>query len=155
MSLGYETLLISALLFLTAIAYLFVEAALELPHSRAVFQVFLTGVAAAYCIWHWTRGQTLPMKTWRIRLVMHDGSPVGGWRAALRFAAAACGLMAAGLTFVWAIVDRDGQFLHDRIARTRLVRTDTLLVSGGVEDEGAPKPGGGAPLAGIRRRRRA
>jgi uncharacterized RDD family membrane protein YckC len=122
MSLAYETLLLSAVLFLAALGYLFAEAALELGHSRVVFQVFLTGAAAAYFVWHWTRGQTLPMKTWRIRLVTRDGSPVGPSLAALRFTAAACGLMAAGLTFAWALVDADSQFLHDRLAGTRLVR---------------------------------
>ncbi len=28
-----------------------------------------------------------------------------------------------GLGFLWAFLDRDGQFLHDRLARTRLVDT--------------------------------
>jgi uncharacterized RDD family membrane protein YckC len=124
MSLGYETLVLAALLFLVALGYLFAEALAGLSHSRVVFQTFLTGVAAAYFIWHWTRGQTLPMKTWRIRLVTLGGLPVGAGRAALRFVAAACGLFAAGSTFVWALFDRDGQFLHDRIAGTRLVGTD-------------------------------
>jgi uncharacterized RDD family membrane protein YckC len=121
MSLGYETLLLCAVLLLAALAYLFAEAALDLPHSRTVLQAFLTGLAAAYFVWHWTHGQTLPMKTWRIRLVTQNGSPVGTGRAALRFVAATFGLAAAGLTFAWALVDPDRQFLHDRMAGTRLV----------------------------------
>jgi uncharacterized RDD family membrane protein YckC len=120
-SLGYEALLIFAVLFLAAIGYLFTEAVLQLGHSRLIFQGFLAGVAAAYFIWHWTRGQTLAMKTWRIRLVRENGSSVSAGRAALRFFAAALGLAAAGLTFAWALVDADGQFLHDRVADTRLV----------------------------------
>jgi uncharacterized RDD family membrane protein YckC len=122
MSLGYEALLLSAVLFLVALGYLFAEAALELAHSRMVFQSFLTGVAAAYFIWQWTHGQTLPMKTWRMRLVTRDGLPVSARRAALRFVVAAFGLAAAGLTFAWAVVDPDRQFLHDRVAGTRLVK---------------------------------
>jgi uncharacterized RDD family membrane protein YckC len=133
MSLGYEALLLSAVLFVIALGYLFAEAALELSHSRIVFQAFLAGVAAAYFIWQWMHGQTLPMKTWRLRLVTRDGLPVSARRAALRFVVALCGLSAAGLTFAWALVDRDRQFLHDRIAGTRLVRTDAPLVSGGCE----------------------
>jgi uncharacterized RDD family membrane protein YckC len=113
--------LLFAVLFLTALGYLFAEAALEFPHSRLIFQAFLVCVAAAYYIWHWTRGQTLPMKTWRIRLVTSNGAPVGTGRATLRFLVAGCGLAVGGLTFVWALVDREGQFLHDRIAGTRLV----------------------------------
>jgi uncharacterized RDD family membrane protein YckC len=125
-SLGYEALLIFALLFLTALGYLFIAAALDLRHSRLIFQFFLVAVAAAYFIWHWTRGQTLPMKTWRIRLLTSGGLPVGAGRAAVRFLAAACGLATGGLTFAWALVDRDGRFLHDRVAGTQLVRTDAV-----------------------------
>ena len=121
MSLAYEALLLCALLFLTALGYLFAEAALDLPHSRTVLQAFLTGLATAYFVWHWTHGQTLPMKTWRIRLVTQHGSPVSTGRAAVRFVVAAFGLTAVGLTFLWALVDPDSQFLHDRIAKTRLV----------------------------------
>ena len=120
-SLGYEALLVFAVLFLTALAYLFAEAAFQLRHSRLIFQAFLAGVAAAYFIWHWTRGQTLAMKTWRIRLVTEDGSTVSAGRAALRFCIATVGLAVAGVTFAWALVDRDGRFLHDRVAGTRLV----------------------------------
>jgi uncharacterized RDD family membrane protein YckC len=108
-------------LFLAALGYLFAEAALGITHRRALFQAFLAGVAAVYFIWHWTRGQTLPMKTWGIRLVTAEGLPVDAAQAGLRFVAAAFGLVAAGSTFAWALVDSDGQFLHDRIARTRLV----------------------------------
>ena len=32
------------------------------------------------------------------------------------------GLALAGAGFWWALFDRDRQFLHDRLARTRLVR---------------------------------
>jgi len=36
---------------------------------------------------------------------------------------AVLGLMAGGITFLWALADTDGQFLHDRIAGTRLIST--------------------------------
>ncbi len=79
------------------------------PAYRAVFQVFLTGVAAVYFTWQWTHGgQTLPMKTWRVRLVARERPArqqrgrrcCASWRPR-------CGLAAVGLTFVWALVDRD------------------------------------------------
>jgi uncharacterized RDD family membrane protein YckC len=40
----------------------------------------------------------------------------------LRFFLALLGLLLAGAGFWWALVDRDRQFLHDRLAGTRLVR---------------------------------
>ncbi|MEY3982134.1 MAG: hypothetical protein RLZZ281_1003, partial [Pseudomonadota bacterium] len=40
--------------------------------------------------------------------------------AAIRFVVALPSVL-LGLGFLWAIVDRDGQTLHDRVAGTRLV----------------------------------
>jgi hypothetical protein len=37
-----------------------------------------------------------------------------------RYLFALAGLACLGLGFLWAFVDRDRQFLHDRLARTRL-----------------------------------
>jgi uncharacterized RDD family membrane protein YckC len=39
----------------------------------------------------------------------------------LRACLALAGYLCLGITVLWALVDRDGQFLHDRIAGTRLV----------------------------------
>jgi uncharacterized RDD family membrane protein YckC len=42
--------------------------------------------------------------------------------AAIRFVLALTGILFAGIGLWWALIDRDKQFLHDRIAGTRLVR---------------------------------
>jgi uncharacterized RDD family membrane protein YckC len=91
---------------------------------RHVLQAWVLGVAGAYFAWFWTHGgQTLPMKTWRLRVVRHDGAPVSVARALHRYVLAALGLLALGLGFLWALVDRDRQFLHDRLAGTAIVDT--------------------------------
>lgn len=84
--------------------------------ARHVLQVLVVMLFAAYFLWCWLRGgQTLPMKTWRIRLV--DVTPR---KALLRFVFALL-LVPTGLSILWAVFDREGQFLHDRLAGTRLV----------------------------------
>lgn len=88
-------------------------------------QLHLLIVLAAYFTWFWHRGQTLAMKTWKIRLVCAGSGAVASLpRALLRYALCwpSLGLFGAGL--LWALIDRDGQFLHDRIAGTRLVATN-------------------------------
>ena len=91
---------------------------------RHLLQAWIVFVVGAYFVWFWTRGgQTLPMKTWRIRLVRHDGQPVGTARAIHRYVIAILGTAAVGLGFLWALVDRDRQFLHDRLAGTALIET--------------------------------
>jgi uncharacterized RDD family membrane protein YckC len=102
----------------------------------------LVAGGALYCGWCWSEGRrTLPQKTWGLRLVDRDGRVVTWKRAMVRYAAwwlgpasavaayavlqpsghphRALALLALG--YAWAIVDRDRQFLHDRIAGTRLV----------------------------------
>jgi uncharacterized RDD family membrane protein YckC len=60
------------------------------------------------------------MKTWHIRLERLDGSPVNPARAIHRYVLALLGTAALGLGFLWALVDRDRQFLHDRLSGTRI-----------------------------------
>ena len=89
--------------------------------QRHALQAFLVAVLAAYFLWCWMRGgQTLPMKAWHIRLVMPGRSSVPPARALLRFVIAGP-LLLSGVSLLWALFDRDKQFLHDRIAGTRLV----------------------------------
>jgi uncharacterized RDD family membrane protein YckC len=57
-----------------------------------------------------------------MRIVRRDGGPVGVGRAALRYALAWVSLLVLGAGFFWAWFDRDRQFLHDRLAGTRIVQ---------------------------------
>ena len=76
-----------------------------------------------YFAWFWQHGgQTLAMKTWRIRLVSEGSERVALWQAITRYFIAWLGIFFAGAGLWWAFVDRDRQFLHDRLAGTRLVR---------------------------------
>ncbi|HEY0663866.1 MAG TPA: RDD family protein [Thiobacillaceae bacterium] len=119
----YELLLVTAVLFVASLPFLYVFGNAQTGWRHLLFQLYLAGVLFAYFSAFWLRsGQTLAMKTWRIRLVTADGSRLTPKRAALRFALALFGLLAAGAGFVWALFDRDGQFLHDRLAGTRLIR---------------------------------
>lgn len=77
-----------------------------------------------YFLWFWLNGgQTLPMKTWKLRLVNPDGSPPRPAQALLRYLAAWPSIVFFGLGIAWALIDRDKQFLHDRIAGTKIIST--------------------------------
>jgi uncharacterized RDD family membrane protein YckC len=123
LSLIYEALLLAALLWCAALLFGAIEIEAATRHPRPLFQAYLVLVTGAYFTWQWTHGgQTLPMKTWRLRLVGVSGAAVGTRLAWLRYAIALAGSLAGGIGFVWALVDRDRQFLHDRLAGTRVVR---------------------------------
>jgi uncharacterized RDD family membrane protein YckC len=119
----YELLLVTAVLFVASLPFLYVFGNAERGWRHFVFQLYLVGVLFAYFSAFWLRsGQTLAMKTWRIRLVDQAGGTISYRQAALRFGFALVGLLLVGVGYWWALWDRDRQFLHDRIAGTRLVR---------------------------------
>lgn len=92
----------------------------------------------------WRKGQTLPMKTWGIRLCRNDGNKPRLWQLLGRYVLAWClpllgayGVQVLSiqmgwpsvtilviftpfLNFVYSWFDAQGKFLHDRIMRTRL-----------------------------------
>ena len=122
LALVYEALLLTALFLVAALPYVLVTHTADAIVARPLFQVYLIAIAAAYFVWQWHRGgQTLPMKTWRMRIVTRAGAPLGLRHALARFLFALAGCALAGAGFLWALVDRDGQFLHDRLAGTKII----------------------------------
>ncbi|MCC6193652.1 MAG: RDD family protein [Burkholderiales bacterium] len=112
-----------------------------LPERVALFWLMFA-VLAAYFVWCWSNGRrTLAMKTWRLALARRDGGAVTPRSALARYLACwigpglalgayavlslyGYGAHAAWLVafnFLWAFVDRERQFLHDRVAGTRIV----------------------------------
>jgi uncharacterized RDD family membrane protein YckC len=78
-----------------------------------------------YFAWFWLNGgQTLPMKTWKLVLTNEDGGRLRPLQAILRYLAAWPSVLFFGVGIVWALFDKNGQFLHDRIAGTRIVFAD-------------------------------
>ena len=78
-----------------------------------------------YFVWFWLNGgQTLPMKTWKLILTNEDGRSLRPAQAILRYLAAWPSVLFFGVGIVWALFDKNGQFLHDRIAGTRIVFAD-------------------------------
>ena len=118
----------------------------DYPWLGALNFVYLLLITLLYFGWCWMQGgQTLAMKTWRNRLLMQDGTRLTRKAVLIRFAVASvCYLpllpvyllvrhyaeyqpllwLAGGLfvlPLLWALVDGDRQFIHDRLAKTRLV----------------------------------
>jgi uncharacterized RDD family membrane protein YckC len=110
--------------------------------TRSVSAGLVFVLIGVSCVWSWSGGRrTLPMKTWRLRLVRSDGAALDAKAAVIRYLAAWIGPLVAlaaytvlrgagwgahaiwvvAFNFLWAFVDPARQFLHDRIAGTRIV----------------------------------
>jgi uncharacterized RDD family membrane protein YckC len=110
---------------------------------RPLLQAFLFVIFGIYFTWFWSKGQTLAMKTWRIRVVDRGGRPLSQWRAMLRYlcswlwflpplavlaplklGGANTLLLVFAWVLFWALLSRlhpQRQFWHDALAGTRLV----------------------------------
>jgi uncharacterized RDD family membrane protein YckC len=113
----------------------------SVPARIAAFiALFLLG--AMFYGWSWSEGRrTLPMKTWHLALSMRGDAPVSRRAAIVRYLAwwigPALGLVAYALlrphglgaiavpvfliNYLAALADPERQFLHDRVAGTRIV----------------------------------
>jgi len=61
------------------------------------------------------------MQAWNFQLLDHDNQTLDVKLAAARYILATLSLMLLGLGFLWAIIDRDRLFLHDRLLKTKVV----------------------------------
>jgi len=139
----YEGILLFGVVFIAS--YLF-SALTQTRHglqNRPEQQAFLFLVLGIYFSWFWSKGQTLAMKTWHIRVLDQEGRALTLSRAARRYllswiwflpplaASSAFGLSGArvlvltlGWIAIWAILARfhpRQQFWHDAWAGTQLV----------------------------------
>lgn len=122
-SMFYESLLLLGVL---SVAFMLPHLALGmgleivLPGPVLVMHIFL--VLGIYFVWYWRHGgQTLAMQTWQLKLVGADGNPAGLGRLCLRYFLSWPSLLFYGAGLLWVMFDRDRQFLHDRLAGTRIV----------------------------------
>lgn len=124
LALAYDALIALGLWFAVAAGF-------TLAHGDAVRGdwlgllelVALWLVTGAYATLSWRRGgQTIGMRAWRLVLRGRDGGAPGWGHAWARYAVATLSLLAAGLGFWWAWIDRGRLTWHDRAGRTRILR---------------------------------
>jgi uncharacterized RDD family membrane protein YckC len=125
LALAYEALLLAALLLAGSLPFVMLAYGMDRGFPRPLFQLYLVALTGVYFTWQWRHGgRTLPMKTWRLRLVTRNGESLE-WRHALkRYLIALPGTLLLGAGFLWALVDREGLFLHDRLAGTKIIQEE-------------------------------
>lgn len=125
LSMVYELLILVAVLFIASFAFHLVFRDTGSLYFRPAFQLYLLLIAGIYFTWFWMHGgQTLPMQTWKLRVISVDGNQLSLKQAIARYLFAVIGFFLLGSGILWALFDRDGLFLHDRLAGTRIVRIE-------------------------------
>ena len=126
----YELLLLLAIWMLCTWGFVRVFGDATIGNKRYALQVLLwlmTGVYFVFC-WH-KSGQTLATKTWKIKLVTQESLNgqnicLSTKQAMFRYALASASMLVFGLGFLWALIDKQGLFLHDRLLKTRFIRVN-------------------------------
>jgi uncharacterized RDD family membrane protein YckC len=141
----YEGVILFAVVMVAGYLYSSLTQQRHALQGAAGLQAFLFVVLGIYFVAFWSRsGQTLPMKTWQMRIVRHDGQAVPQWQALLRYVLAWLWFVPAlasahyagvrgGLAFtvvlaagvvgyvLLARLRADRQFLHDVVCGTRII----------------------------------
>jgi len=142
----YEGMLLFGVLFIASYLFSTLSQTRNALDNRNLQQGFLFIILGIYFTWFWSKGQTLAMKTWHIKLVDLHGRPPSQSRALLRYVLSWLWFLPAlvvsawfspnvsvivfillGWTLVWALASRfhpRRQFWHDALAGTRLVFAD-------------------------------
>lgn len=144
----YEGVLLFGVLMVAGWLYSSLTQQRDAMVGRHGLQAFVFLALGIYFVWFWSHGgQTVAMKTWRIRLVTRDGGPVSQARALARYLlswvwfvpalvglgwagtndlASIFGALAAGIA-AYAALSRlhpCGQFWHDAVCGTGLIAVD-------------------------------
>ena len=144
-SMVYESLLALAVLFLPFLIFELLVQGAHTPLTEHMRQCLAFLVMGAYFIHQWSReGQTLAMKTWRLKVVLPGHAHVPLRVAACRYILSwmwllpallvsyafdlqhwtALGAIGVGI-LAWsgtALLTGNGQFLHDKLAGTQIVQ---------------------------------
>ena len=118
----YESLLLAGIAFFAGLIFLGVTGTSPGEWMRHAFQVYLFLVIGLYFVGCWRRGgQTLAMKTWKLRLAGAGGARITLRQALVRYVCAWPCLLLGGIGILYAPFDRERRFLHDRLAGTSIV----------------------------------
>ncbi len=124
----YESLLLLGVLSVSfMVPHLLLGIGLGITAPGPVLLAHVAIVLATYFLWYWSHGgQTLAMQTWKLRITTPGGVPPRLTFLILRYLLSWPSLLFYGAGIIWSLFDRDRQFLHDRLAGTRIVFADTI-----------------------------
>lgn len=130
-AIGYDAVLVFGVLLLLWTLYYFALAAIagaehagEHPLAQLYWPLAVLAMVGFHA-WFWTHGgQTLGMKSWRVRVVDgQTGQDPSLKQAVSRYLWAWVSAAAVGIGFLWQLFDADKLTWHDRLSGTRLVMT--------------------------------
>lgn len=125
LSMLYEGLVVFSVLLIGFLLPQIVLSGFGMTPTGKLLWLHVTVLLMLYFLWCWLNGgQTLPMKTWKLRITSQDGFRLRPAQALLRYLAAWPSILFFGAGLFWAVFDKDRQFFHDRIAGTWITHAE-------------------------------
>ncbi len=138
-AMGYDSLLVFALLFLSGGIY--IEIARRIAHiasaevttgqivteiapaaSGPLFTIYLVLVVGLFFSYFWCKaGQTLGMQSWRLKIQNADGSLISVKQAFIRYGVAIVSLCFFGAGYFWVLVDKENKTWHDKASKSETI----------------------------------
>lgn len=119
----YDTILLAAVLFLAGVitAPVFNITMQHPLYPLFVFYIYV--VAFIFFAWFWTHGgQTLGLKTWKLKVVSKDGGAVTWKQAFLRYLSSLICWLSFGAGFLWIYTNKDRLAWNDLWSDTQISR---------------------------------
>lgn len=119
-ALVYDTcVLFSFILLLSTVAIICNQGDSLLPY-RSFFLLYLYLLSGFFLSWFWYKsGQTLGMLAWKIKIIHPQHKTLTWKQAFVRYLIASL-TMPSLIGFLWCLIDRENQTIHDRIMGTRV-----------------------------------
>jgi uncharacterized RDD family membrane protein YckC len=116
----YDTMLLVAVLFVATAVAVAINKGEAVTHP--IYYLSLLLISYGFFGWFWTHGgQTLGMRTWRLKLEADSGQEIDWPMAGKRFVFAAISLLPFGAGLFWQLFDPEGKAVHDRLSESRVV----------------------------------
>lgn len=89
--------------------------------NQIIILFTLFSASVVFYVWFWTHGgQTLGMKTWRIKLISDNNQPITRKQAMLRYFSALLSWGVLAIGFIWIIFDSKKRSWHDIFSNSHL-----------------------------------
>ena len=138
-AMGYDSLLVFALLFISSGIYIEISrqidniSAVEVSTGQVVteiapaasgplFTLYLAVIVGLFFSYFWCKaGQTLGMQSWRLRIQNSDDTNISFKQALIRYGVAIVSLCCFGLGYLWVLVDKENKTWHDKASRSETI----------------------------------
>ena len=117
----YDTFLLLAILLLAGLIAVTLNGGEAIGQGNPFFLLYLLAVSFLFYGWFWTHGgQTLGMRSWKIKLISYDNSEITWQSAFIRFSIAIISWLPAGLGFWWQYLGKNKHSWPDLLSNTKL-----------------------------------